>query len=235
MLNSIANGISGSLGSYVMELLYRMPAILVALAFHEWAHAYAAYKLGDPTAYNLGRMGRLTLNTIPHIDPVGLIMFVLTSISGSFVFGWAKPVPVSTRNFKHPRRDEIIVSLAGVAMNLVLAFVTMLIFFGLMVAGKAGNAALNTIFYYFYFINLGLCVFNILPIPPLDGFHVASCLFMRSIGPKPFMFLQKYGFVILIVLLMTNWLDGIMSSAVNFLMSGMMNICAAIYGLLGLM
>ena len=120
-------------------------------------------------------------------------------------------------------------------MNLVLAFVTMLIFFGLMVAGKAGNAALNTIFYYFYFINLGLCVFNILPIPPLDGFHVASCLFMRSIGPKPFMFLQKYGFVILIVLLMTNWLNGIMSSAVNFLMSGMMNICAAIYGLLGLM
>lgn len=78
-------------------------------------------------------------------------------------------------------------------------------------------------------------MFNILPIPPLDGFHVASCLFMRSIGPKPFMFLQKYGFVILIVLLMTNWLDGIMSSAVNFLMSGMMNICAAIYGLLGLM
>lgn len=226
MLNSIANGITGSLGSYVMELLYRMPAILVALAFHEWAHAYAAYKLGDPTAYNLGRM---TLNPLAHIDLIGLIMMMLVR------FGWAKPVPVSTRNFKHPRRDEIIVSLAGVAMNLVLAFVIMLIFFGLMVAGKAGNAALNTIFYYFYFINLGLCVFNILPIPPLDGFHVASCLFMRSIGPKPFMFLQKYGFVILIVLLMTNWMDGIMSSAVNFLMSGMMNICTAIYGLLGLM
>ena len=138
MLNSIANGISGSLGSYVMELLYRMPAILVALAFHEWAHAYAAYKLGDPTAYNLGRM---TLNPLAHIDLIGLIMMMLVR------FGWAKPVPVSTRNFKHPRRDEIIVSLAGVAMNLVLAFVTMLIFFGLMVAGKAGNAALNTIFY----------------------------------------------------------------------------------------
>ena len=146
MLNSIANGISGSLGSYVMELLYRMPAILVALAFHEWAHAYAAYKLGDPTAYNLGRM---TLNPLAHIDLIGLIMMMLVR------FGWAKPVSVSTRNFKHPRRDEIIVSLAGVAMNLVLAFVTMLIFFGLMVAGKAGNAALNTIFYYFYFINLG--------------------------------------------------------------------------------
>lgn len=119
MLNSIANGISGSLGSYVMELLYRMPAILVALAFHEWAHAYAAYKLGDPTAYNLGRM---TLNPLAHIDLIGLIMMMLVR------FGWAKPVPVSTRNFKHPRRDEMIVSLAGVAMNLVLAFVTMLIF-----------------------------------------------------------------------------------------------------------
>ena len=92
MLNSIANGISGSLGSYVMELLYRMPAILVALAFHEWAHAYAAYKLGDPTAYNLGRM---TLNPLAHIDLIGLIMMMLVR------FGWAKPVPVSTRNFKH--------------------------------------------------------------------------------------------------------------------------------------
>ena len=108
MLNSIANGISGSLGSYVMELLYRMPAILVALAFHEWAHAYAAYKLGDPTAYNLGRM---TLNPLAHIDLIGLIMMMLVR------FGWAKPVPVSTRNFKHPRRDEIIVSLAGVAQH----------------------------------------------------------------------------------------------------------------------
>lgn len=127
MLNSIANGISGSLGSYVMELLYRMPAILVALAFHEWAHAYAAYKLGDPTAYNLGRM---TLNPLAHIDLIGLIMMMLVR------FGWAKPVPVSTRNFKHPRRDEIIVSLAGVAMNLVLAFVTMLIFFGRWWQGK---------------------------------------------------------------------------------------------------
>ena len=209
-----------------VQFLLLIPIILFSLSVHESAHAYVAHKLGDDTARNFGR---ITLNPAKHFDPVGFLFLLL------FGFGWAKPVPVSTRNFKHPRRDEIIVSLAGVAMNLMLAFVTMLIFFGLMVAGKAGNAALNTIFYYFYFINLGLCVFNILPIPPLDGFHVASCLFMRSIGPKPFMFLQKYGFVILIVLLMTNWLDGIMSSAVNFLMSGMMNICAAIYGLLGLM
>lgn len=225
LLNGIVNGISGSLGSYIMGLLYRMPAILVALSFHEWAHAYAAYKLGDPTAYNMGRM---TLNPLAHIDPIGFIMMALVR------FGWAKPVPVSTRNFKHPRRDEIIVSLAGVVTNLLLAFVVMLVFFGLALAGKMSNAALNNVFYYFYFINLGLCVFNILPIPPLDGYHVVSCLFMRKIGPKPFMFLEKYGYIILIVLLMTNLLDGIMSSVVNFLMSGMMNICAAIYGLLGL-
>ena len=210
----------------VLSYVVIVAASMLCIMFHEVSHGVVALKLGDTTARDAGR---LTFNPLKHIDIWGLLMMAI------FRFGWAKPVPVSTRNFKHPRRDEMIVSLAGVAMNLVLAFVTMLIFFGLMVAGKAGNAALNTIFYYFYFINLGLCVFNILPIPPLDGFHVASCLFMRSIGPKPFMFLQKYGFVILIVLLMTNWLDGIMSSAVNFLMSGMMNICAAIYGLLGLM
>ncbi len=226
LLSGIINGISGSLGSYVMELLYRLPAILIALSFHEWAHAYAAYRLGDPTAYNMGRM---TINPLAHVDPIGMLLMVLVR------FGWAKPVPINTRNFDHTRRDEIIVSLAGVAMNLLLAFVSMLVFFGLMLAGKADNAALNTIIYYFFFINLGLCVFNILPIPPLDGYHVVSCLLMRSIGPKPFWFLERYGFYILVVLLMTGWLDGVMSSMVSFIMSGMMNLCAGIYGLLGLM
>ena len=111
MLSSI---FSGSAGSFIMELLYRMPAILVALAFHEWAHAYAAYRLGDPTAYNLGRM---TLNPLAHIDPWGFVMLAL------FRFGWAKPVPINPRNFKNYRRDEIIVGLAGVVTNLLLAFV----------------------------------------------------------------------------------------------------------------
>ena len=211
MISSI---FSGSAGSFIMELLYRMPAILIALAFHEWAHAYAAYRLGDPTAFNFGRM---TLNPLAHIDPWGFVMLAL------FRFGWAKPVPINTRNFKNPRRDEIIVGLAGVVTNLLLAFAAML-----------RNAALNTVIYYFYFINLSLCVFNLLPIPPLDGYRVFSCLLARKVGLKPFLFLERYGFMILVVLLASGGLSRIMSVAVNWLMGGMINIYNGLFGLIGL-
>ena len=107
---------STDLSTILLEILYRIPGILVAISFHECAHAYAAYKCGDPTARNLGRM---TLNPFAHFDPIGLVMMLLVR------FGWAKPVPINTRNFKHPRKDELIVSLAGVATNLIIAFVTL--------------------------------------------------------------------------------------------------------------
>ena len=222
MLSSI---FSGSAGSFIMELLYRMPAILVALAFHEWAHAYAAYRLGDPTAFNFGRM---TLNPLAHIDPWGFVMLVL------FRFGWAKPVPINPRNFKNHRRDEIIVGLAGVVTNLLLAFVAMGVFYGVAATVGLRNAALNTVIYYFYFINLSLCVFNLLPIPPLDGYRVFSTLLARKVGLKPFLFLEKYGFMILVVLLASGSLSRIMSVAVNWLMNGMISIYNGLFGLIGL-
>jgi Zn-dependent protease len=96
-----------------LQLLYILPAILIGMTVHEWAHAYAAYKLGDPTAKNLGRM---TLNPIAHFDIFGFLCLLLVG------FGWAKPVPINSRNFKHFRRDDIIVSLAGITMNLIVAF-----------------------------------------------------------------------------------------------------------------
>ena len=105
-------------------MLYRVPAVIIAISFHECAHAYAAYRCGDPTARNLGRM---TLNPVAHFDPVGLVMLLIAR------FGWAKPVPINTRNFKNPRRDEIIVALAGVATNLLIAFLTYGIMFVLQV------------------------------------------------------------------------------------------------------
>ena len=95
-----------------------MPGILVGLSFHEWGHAYAAYKRGDPTARNLGRM---RVNPLAHIDPLGFLSLLILG------FGWAKPVPVSTRNFKSPRKDELIVSLAGITVNLILGVAFMII------------------------------------------------------------------------------------------------------------
>ena len=198
-------------GLNLMDLLYRIPAIVVALSFHECAHAYAAYRLGDPTARNLGRM---TLNPLSHIDPIGFIMLILVR------FGWARPVPINPRNFKNQRRDEIIVSLAGVAVNLLLAFVTMGIAY-VMGYYNVTNVALNSIIYYFYFINIGLLVFNLLPIPPLDGYHVFQNLLIRVVGPKPFLFLDRYGQYVLLVLLITGALTGLLSTLVTWIASGM--------------
>lgn len=198
-------------GINLMDLLYRIPAIVVALSFHEWAHAYSAYRLGDPTARNVGRM---TLNPLSHIDPIGFIMLILVR------FGWARPVPINPRNFKNPRRDESIVSLAGVAVNLLLAFVTMGIAY---VLGyfNVTNVAINTIIYYFYFINIGLLVFNLLPIPPLDGYHVFQNLLIRIVGPKPFLFLDRYGQFVLLALLLSGALTGLLSVLVEWIASGM--------------
>lgn len=106
--------------SFLRNALYVVPAILISLTFHEFGHAYAAYKMGDPTARNLGRM---TLNPLAHIDPIGFILLVL------FGFGWAKPVPVNPRNYNNFKKGEIVVSLAGVTMNLILAVVGAMILY----------------------------------------------------------------------------------------------------------
>ena len=211
-------------GTSILEMLYRIPAILVALSFHEFAHAYAAYRLGDPTARNLGRM---TINPLAHIDLWGFLMLLLVR------FGWAKPVPINPRNFKKPRRDEIIVSLAGVVMNFLLAFVSMFLFYLILGGFKYYNEALNSIIYSFFYINLALFVFNLLPIPPLDGFHVAQCLFMRKLGTRPFEFLERYGFIILIVLLMSGALTRILSYAVTGIMAGMTTVLDILFTALG--
>ena len=190
-----------------LQLLYTLPAIIIGLTVHEWAHAYAAYRLGDPTARNLGRM---TLNPIAHIDPFGFIMLILVG------FGWAKPVPVNPRNFKNYKRDDIIVSLAGITMNVIVAFLFSFIYVaGALKWGLGTNTAFVTIFYSIIYINLALAIFNLIPIYPLDGSHVLESLLIRKI-PRFFMFLRQYGQWILIILLIT----GLVSSVLSFLVSG---------------
>ena len=202
-----------------LSLLYTLPAIIIGLTVHEWAHAFAADKLGDPTAKNLGRM---TLNPFAHIDLFGFLCLLVVG------FGWAKPVPVNPRNFKNYRRDDIIVSLAGIAMNLVVAFfATILFYFGVYRWNFGSNEAFYTIFLSIVTINLSLAVFNLLPIYPLDGSHVFESLFMRYI-PRFFMFLRQYGQYILIALLVSGLVSTVLGTVVGWLFEGFSSVAIAI-------
>ncbi len=163
--------------SYASQIIFSALAALIALTVHEAAHGYTAYRLGDPTAKSLGR---LTLNPIKHIDPFGAICMVL------FHFGWAKPVPINPRYFKKPKRDFALTALAGPVSNLLLALISalgyLLLFKGF--GGVVFNSdltyklALNlTVFVYtFHAVNLGLAVFNLIPVPPLDGSRLLNVI-----------------------------------------------------------
>lgn len=178
--------------------LFRMviPALL-CITFHELSHGFIAYKLGDNTAKNAGR---LTLNPIKHIDILGLIMMVI------FKFGWAKPVPVNMYKFKDPKRDMAITALAGPLSNIVLAIVIMLIYGfvyqPLLNAGKTGQAILEMLTITAY-LSCALAVFNIIPIPPLDGSKVLFSLLPQK-GYDTLMRYERFGFIILLALI---WVD----------------------------
>ena len=149
-----------------------VPALL-GIILHEVAHGWVARRCGDPTAE---QMGRLTLNPIPHIDPMGLLVFGLTSLSGSFVFGWAKPVPVDPRYFRHAERDMMLVSLAGPMTNFILAIAFGLCIFFVAHFLPIERWAESQVFKFFVeslqagvIINFGLGWLNLVPVPPLDG------------------------------------------------------------------
>ncbi len=189
-------------------LLWFVP-LLFSLSVHEYAHAWAADKLGDPTARY---MGRLSLNPMAHADPIGTILFpLLAFFTNAPLFGWAKPVPVNLRNLKNPYRDGMLVAAAGPASNLVMA-VGFTLFFGVLrkmagdpmatAEGFSVVAPLTQMALIGIHLNVILAVFNMLPLPPLDGGRVAAGLFPR-IRPQLAM-LEQYGFVILILLFFTG-------------------------------
>ncbi|HSB40390.1 MAG TPA: site-2 protease family protein [Methylomirabilota bacterium] len=159
---------------FLTELILKLPALLVAVTVHELAHALVADRLGDPTAR---RLGRITLNPLPHIDPLGALAFVLAG------FGWAKPVPVNARNLRHPIRDMAWVAAAGPLSNFAVAFVALV---AVRLLGRAGDAVplagetLVHVLFFVYLFNLALGIFNLIPLPPLDGGHFLPYLFPRA-------------------------------------------------------
>jgi Zn-dependent protease len=167
------------------------PVVLVSLAFHELAHALVAYKLGDPTAKD---EGRITLNPIKHLDPLGTLMFAVTSLVAGLPFGWAKPVPVRPGYFKHPKEGMAIVAAAGPATNFVLALICLAIF---QHGGLEGEA--EEVVRLAYFVNVVLGIFNLLPIPPLDGSRIVGVV-MNDATYARWVQLDQYGMIAVLAL-----------------------------------
>jgi len=187
-----------------MEVIILIIGLIYSIVLHELAHGYVAEKLGD---YTPRYAGRLTLNPLPHLDPIGSFLVpLLTYLAGGILIGWAKPVPINPYNFNKPERDMALVAVAGPLSNITIALV------------------LSTIYKIFYFngifleillplirINLLLAVFNLIPIPPLDG----SRVFLRNLDPQTMLFLEQFGFFFIFLFLYFAF--PLLSLVVNFL------------------
>jgi Zn-dependent protease len=175
-----------------MELrtfLLLAPCVLVSLALHELAHAWTAWKLGDPTAKE---EGRLTFNPLKHLDPLGTAMFAVTALGAGTPFGWAKPVPVQPRFFRHPKEGMALVAAAGPATNFLLALGALAIRTHVDLRGEADEVA-----YYAYLVNVVLGIFNLIPIPPLDGSRIVG-IFMSDATYRQWARLDTYGMVVVL-------------------------------------
>lgn len=188
----------------MMDVVYTastwiLPALL-AITLHEAAHGFVAWWLGDPTAKDAGR---LSLNPLRHVDPMGTVVLpaMLLLVKAPFLFGWAKPVPVDFHNLPSPRRDMAIVAAAGPGINLVQAYIALLLFHLLPMFGQTVDQWVAQNLENAIRINLILCVFNMLPLPPLDGGRVAVGLLPLALA-RPLARLERYGMVLLLILLL---------------------------------
>ncbi|WP_213974123.1 site-2 protease family protein [Tepidanaerobacter acetatoxydans] len=189
------------------EMLLRIPALLLAITFHEYAHAKVSYSLGDPTPK---WRGRLSLNPLAHLDPVGLLMLWL------FKFGWAKPVEINPNYYKEPKKGIVLVSLAGPIANLILALLTMVI----LKLDIFHNGILDNFIYILFLYNLTLAVFNMIPIPPLDGSKILMGLLPARYSYE-FSQLEAYGPFILVLLVYFGLLNVILNPLIVFVHSGL--------------
>jgi Zn-dependent protease len=245
---------------FVTFMLYRAPAVLIALTLHEIAHGYIALRCGDPTAQ---MMGRLSLNPLKHLDPIGtLFMFLLG-------MGWAKPVPVNSRNFKNYRRDDLLVSLAGVTTNFILFIIGTLLslacvyfVYNSLVINSNGYGTFLTIglpgfdnllyggtsamigymrmpwlshvlrfLYNFTTVNLGMALFNLLPIPPLDGFHVFNDIILRGKLRLNQQAMRIFMFALIAVTFATNIVGKFLGAAISGVQGAVLHALLAVFGL----
>lgn len=183
----------GDIGGFLMNLVVGLPGIVIAMVVHEFSHARVAYALGD---YTPKLEGRLTLNPAAHVDPIGLVMLILVH------FGWAKPVHINPMNFSNPRRDDILVSLAGPASNLITAFVALIILVLLAKLAVPFSEGLLVVFNMIIIYNINFAIFNMLPIPPLDGSHILRNLLPYELA-RQYEMLERYSFIFLIIILAT--------------------------------
>ena len=208
--------------------------LMLGIILHEVAHGWAALKRGDPTA---AMLGRLTLNPVPHIDPMGLFVFVLTSLTGPFVFGWAKPVPVDPRYYKNPRRDMVITAMAGPLANLIMGFLFLIlaqVSLGFWVRGYYNGANVDTLYYMVLIlqtiasISVSLAVFNLLPVPPLDGSRLLEYLLPRRWLMTYYRYARAINTIFLFVLLFTDVFTNIIYYFTGYILDGMYAITAFI-------
>lgn len=212
----------------IIQYLLMIPAALLSLAVHEFSHGYIAYRLGDPTARSLGR---LTLDPFKHLDPIGTVCMVL------FRFGWAKPVPINPRYFKDPRKGMALTAAAGPISSFLLAFLAAILYrLTLLGMGAAIGAWSHPAVYYFFiylaqfflllhYLNLSLCIFNLIPLPPLDG----SRIFYVFLPPKWYFGVMKHERTIQLILLVALWLgafSGVLGSIVDWLSSLIFSLLA---------
>ena len=180
-------------GGFFVNMIAGLPGIIIAMVIHEYAHARVAVALGDFTPR---MMGRLTLSPMAHLDPVGLLMLLVAH------FGWAKPVQINPYNFENPRRDDILVSVAGPAANLLAAFATMLVIVLFAKFDFPMSDGMYLVFNLIMIININFAIFNMLPIPPLDGSHILKQLLPYELSQR-YEELERYSFLFLIIILMT--------------------------------
>ncbi len=208
--NAVTSGRYANPMDWIMRTLIILPGIILGLSFHEFAHAWVANRCGDPTPkYH----NRITINPAAHIDPLGFLALIFIG------FGWGRPVVINPNNFRKPRRDELLVSLAGVTMNLILAFIFMgtirlLYEFALGFMLSDLGMILQDILIWVVHINIVLMVFNLLPIPPLDGFNVLTQIFNLRNTEFYYRVYDK-GFLILMILIVFNVTGRILTPAVS--------------------